>query len=144
MMATRNNLSGVKTTGRYRTINRKKWGYNELIDQLSDPDTNTARIFSRMKEIITARKKHHAFHPFGGQKVYDLGHDVFCIERWDPDQVEHVLVLANVTNRSVTVEQPDNVPIDFSRRESDILSGRQVGGGGAIQLEPYEVIWIKI
>lgn len=144
MMATRNNLSGVKTTGRYRTINRKKWGYNELMDQLSDPDTNTARIFSRMKEIITARKKHPAFHPFGGQKVYDLGHDVFCIERWDPDQVEHVLVLANVTNRSVTVEQSDHLPIDLARPSGDILTERQVAGGGTIQLDPYEVIWIKI
>ncbi|MGF1670801.1 MAG: sugar phosphorylase, partial [Balneolaceae bacterium] len=56
LMATRNNLKGVSVTGRYRTINRKKWLYDDLVDSLNDPDTTTHRIFNRYRQIINLRK----------------------------------------------------------------------------------------
>lgn len=143
--ATRNNLQGVATTGRYRTINRKKWGYDELMGELSDPDTSTSRIFNRMKEVISARKKHPAFHPFGGQEAIHLGDDIFCLLRWDPDQTEKVLVIANLTRRSKEVDLSEAVPeLSASTSYSDIISGRNCISGERCELDPFQVIWVKV
>lgn len=144
LTASRNNLRGVSTTGRYRTINRKKWYYDELMEELSDPDTNTSRIFSRMKQIITRRWHHPAFHPFGGQKVYNLGNNFFCIERWDPDKTEHVLVIANLTNETDSIELAKNTPIESGKSYDDILSGKTVIEDGRSELKAFQVVWIKI
>lgn len=143
--ATRNNLQGVSITGRYRTINRKKWSYDELTSALSDPDTTTARIFSNMKEVISLRKKHPAFHPFGGQEAYDIDDRVFCLLRWDPDKTEKVLVLANVTSENVKVDLKEHpLPLKNGSSYNDILSGNQYVSNGEVELPPYKVIWIKV
>ncbi|WP_234573155.1 alpha-amylase family glycosyl hydrolase [Rhodohalobacter sp. 614A] len=143
--ATRNNLQGVSITGRYRTINRKKWSYDELTSALSDPDTTTARIFSNMKEVISLRKKHPAFHPFGGQEAYDIDDRIFCLLRWDPDKTEKVLVLANVTGENVKVDLKEHpLPLKNGSSYNDILSGNQYVSNGEVELPPYKVIWIKV
>lgn len=145
LTATRNNLQGVSITGRYRTINRKKWSYDELTSALSDPDTTTSRIFTSMKEVISLRKKHPAFHPFGGQKAYDIDNRVFCLLRWDPDETEKVLVLANVTSERVSLELDEyELPFKNGSKYNDILSGEQYISDGKVELPPYKVIWIKV
>lgn len=143
--ATRNNLQGVSITGRYRTINRKKWSYDELTSALSDPDTTTSRIFTNMKDLISLRKKHPAFHPFGGQKAYEIDDRVFCLLRWDPDETEKVLVLANLTSESVSLDLNEyNLPFKNGSNYNDILSGKQYVSNGKVELPPYKVIWIKV
>ena len=143
--ATRNNLQGVSVTGRYRTINRKKWDYEELTGELNDPDTTTHRIFNKMKEVIACRKKHPAFHPFGRQEVFDVDPELFCLLRWDPEKTEEVLVIANVTNKEKVVDaSAKNLPIKKNKGYNDILSGRKFFNNGRTSLQPYEVIWIKI
>lgn len=147
LTATRNNMQGVSVTGRYRTINRKKWYYDELIGELSDPDTSTNRIFNKMKEIIGKRKKHTAFHPFGGQKVLDVDPDLFCLLRWDPNKTEEIFVIANVTSKikEINFSQSD-FPFKKGKRKeySDILSGRTFITAKKAELQPFEVIWMKV
>lgn len=143
--ATRNNLQGVSITGRYRTINRKKWSYEELTSELSDPDATTSRIFTTMKEVISLRKKHPAFHPFGGQKTFDIDDRIFCLLRWDPDETEKVLVLANVTGQTVSIELENKpLPLKEDSDYNDILSGKKFLSNGKAELKPYKVIWIKV
>lgn len=144
LTATRNNLQGVSVTGRYRTINRKKWYYDELVGELSDPDTSTNRIFYKMKEIISARKKHAAFHPFGGQQPYDIDSSLFCLMRWDPDKTEKILVLGNLTNETKKIDLNDSeLPIHKSKTYSDIISEKEVVESGVANLNPFQVIWIR-
>ena len=143
--ATRNNLQGVSITGRYRTINRKKWFYDELAEELSDPDTSTYRIFNKMKQIISAKKKHPAFHPFGKQIAIDAGDDLFCIIRTDPAETERILAVANVTDyeKSLDLKSLD-IPINKNGVYSDIISGKITVTNGVAELKPFQVIWIKI
>ncbi len=143
--ATRNNMQGVSITGRYRTINRKKWFYDELAEELSDPDTSTYRIFNKMKQIISARKKHPAFHPFGKQIAIDAGDDLFCIIRTDPAETERILAVANVTDyeKSLDLKSLD-IPINKNGVYSDIISGKITVTNGVAELKPFQVIWIKI
>ena len=145
LTATRNNLQGVSITGRYRTINRKKWYYEELTGELSDPDSTTHRIFNKMKQIIAARKKHPAFHPFGRQSVTDLGNELFCLLRWDPAETEKILVLANLTNKDKEVKLTDfELPVKEKGTYSDIISQDIAVKDGVATLKPFQVIWVKV
>jgi len=145
LTATRNNLQGVSVTGRYRTINRKKWFYDELVGELSDPDTSTNRLFYKMKEIISSRKKHAAFHPFGGQQVFDISSSLFCLLRWDPDKTERIFIVGNLTNESRRVDfTGKNLPVNESKVYSDIISGEEVVKAGTAELKPFQVIWITV
>ncbi len=145
LTATRNNLQGVSITGRFRTINRKKWYYEELTGELSDPDSTTHRIFNKMKQIIAARKKHPAFHPFGRQSVTDLGNELFCLLRWDPAETEKILVLANLTNKDKEVKLTDfELPVKEKGTYSDIISQDIAVKDGVATLKPFQVIWVKV
>jgi len=145
LMATRNDLKGVSVTGRYRSINRKKWKYSDLADALSDPDTTTHRIFNRYRNLINLRKKHAAFHPGGTQQVFDLGSDYFCILRADPGQTEKMLVICNVTNAP---KSPDlakmGVPVHPEKNYNDVISGQKRIRDGVATLLPYDVLWIVL
>ncbi len=145
LTATRNNQKGVSITGRYRTINRKKWFYDELSDALSDPDTSTYRIFNSMKSIIKKRKQHPAFHPFGGQKVHKLSDQIFCLERWDPDETERILVVANITEETQKLSLKESgINIKSSKTYNDILTGSQCIEKGTLEMEKFQVVWVKI
>ncbi|MFU8812137.1 MAG: alpha-amylase family glycosyl hydrolase [Balneolaceae bacterium] len=145
LTATRNNMHGVRTTGRYRTINRKKWLYDELTDELNDPDTTTHRIFYRYKEILTTRKKHPAFHPFGSQRVMNIDDEIFCMERQSPDGRETILVLANVSGASQKRSLSDGeLPILADRAYVDLLSNSECIQNGQLVLDPYQVAWVLV
>lgn len=146
LTATRNNLKGVSISGRVRSINRKKWFYDELTDELNDPDTTTHRIFNKMKEIISARKKHPAFHPFGRQEVVEGGDsELFCLLRWDPQNTEKILVVANVTNKYKELDISRlQIPGRTNGSYSDILSGQKIFNNGIAKLSPFQVIWVKV
>lgn len=145
LTATRNNIRGVSITGRYRTINRKKWTYEELVDLLNDPDSNTYRIFNRYKDILQKRNEHPAFHPFGRQEVYDIGDSIFCILREDPDEIERILVVANLKDQKISksVKEMD-LPIEKNSTYDDILTGDTCINDGELTLDNCQVAWLVV
>jgi len=145
LTATPNNMKGVSITGRYRTINRKKWRYSELIDVLNDPDSTTHRIFNRYKDILKKRHQHPAFHPLGDQIVHEIETDLFCFERIDPDEQERVAVIANVTENEKVVDLNEHtLDLDKNKKYKDILSDQVCVSEGTLSLKPYQVVWIVI
>lgn len=145
LTATRNNMRGVSITGRYRTINRKKWEYSEIVDALNDPDTNTYRIFNRYKEILEKRNQHPAFHPFGSQIVYDVDPNLFCLERIDPDGLERIFVAANLTNSEKTLKVTDySLPFEANKNYGDILTEKESVKNGFLYLKPFQVAWMRL
>ena len=145
LTATRNNIRGVSITGRYRTINRKKWKYEELVDSLNDPDTNTYRIFNRYKDILMKRNEHPAFHPFGSQTVYEVDSDLFCILREDPSNIERILVVANLKNEKITKSLGDlDLPIEKHSTYDDILTGKNRIKDSELTLDECQVAWLVV
>ena len=145
LTATRNNVRGVSITGRYRTINRKKWKYEELVDLLNDPDTNTCRIFNRYKDILTKRNEHPAFHPFGKQTVFEIDSDLFCILREDPVNTERVLVVANLKNEKIIKSLRNiDLPIEKKSKYDDILSGKTRIKDEELELDACQVAWLVV
>jgi sucrose phosphorylase len=127
-------LEGVKETGRNRTINRQKCGFDSLQNGLADPASLRSRVFSRYRELLKARRSSPAFHPHGVQNVLKLHNSVFAVERVSPDETSRVLCLHNVSADRVTLDAP------FTQAR-DLLTGNAVNGN-SLSLGPYQILWM--
>lgn len=137
LFGSRNDLAGVETTGRYRTINREKLNADVLLAELADPSALSAQVFARYQRLLKVRTAEPAFHPLGGQTVLDLDPQVFAVERTSPNGSARVLALHNISGASVTLSLPvsgswvslfDDAPVDVS---------------ASLTLSPYQVLWLK-
>jgi glycosidase len=116
LFGSRNWNEGVKKTRRNRTINRQKLDIELLENDLNDPLSLRSQVFTRYNQLLLRRSSSAAFHPHGGQKILDLGPDVFAVLRSSRDCKQKVLCLQNVTPRSKSA--------------------------GNYSLEPYQTLWI--
>jgi len=127
---------GVKETGRNRTINREKLQLNELKADLADKNHLRAKVFSRYRQLLSARGSTAAFHPHGKQNILDAHPSVFAIERISPDETSRALCFHNVsagqlafsTNYASATELFTGQPVQLSK----------------ITLEPYQILWVKL
>ena len=144
LLATENDLAGVKRTGRARTINRKCWNEKSLLALLNNKNTPTARVFTDYTRLLRLRGEHHAFHPDGAQQILDLGDRVFAVQRTAPDRSEIVVALHNMTDGPVKITVDDRIPsLAGATKWKEITRGRQRGKAGRIlSLAPYEVCWL--
>ena len=103
LFGTRNCLACLEETGRARSINREKFEREAMEETLADSIARETRIFSGYTKLLRIRKTHPAFHPFGGQRVLELDSRVFAVLRSAPDQKEHILCLANISDEPVSL-----------------------------------------
>lgn len=132
---------GVEITGHNRTINRKKFQLDELLDVLADPNTRQARVFFRLRHLLKIRRRHAAFHPYGSQEVVHAAPEVFCLLRTSPDRNNNVLCLHNISGHTVildTLSYPDQV-LPAPR---NLINGKWLDPKKALSIEPYQTIWL--
>ncbi len=110
-------MEGVKQTGQNRTINRQKLDRASLENELDDPLSLRARVFSRFRDLLTQRTASPAFHPQGLQTVVDMGSSIFALSRTSPDGLHTTLCLQNITSSEQST--------------------------GEYRLSPYQTLWIN-
>ncbi|MES1923941.1 sugar phosphorylase [Salinisphaera sp. T31B1] len=138
LVGTRNDLTGVEQTGRYRTINRRRWDVGELGHRL-EADGHHARVFFRLKRLLAVRARQPAFHPDAAQQIIDLGPSLFAVQRRAEGQT--LLALHNVTAEPVPV--PAHV-LPEARVRRNVTAGTDIAGATrSITLAPFEVAWIS-
>jgi glucosylglycerate phosphorylase len=103
LFGSRNWAEGVKTTGRKRTINRQKLERTGLEGELANPNALRTQVFARYRALLGRRAASDAFHPQGGQKILDLGNEVFAVLRSSPKGDRQILCLQNVTAQTQSV-----------------------------------------
>jgi sucrose phosphorylase len=108
---------GVKATHNNRSINREKLKIAELEDELANRNSLRSLIFARFQRLLGQRAKSDAFNPQGGQKILDMGREVFAVLRSSPTSSRQMLCLQNVT--------------------------AQKQFAGKIALEPYQTLWLE-
>lgn len=138
LTATHNDRAGVEHSGRYRSINRRRWDMGELEYKLG-ADGAHARVFARLKRLLAIRARQPAFHPEAAQQVVDLGPSLFALQRRRGDQT--LLAVHNVTDRPVQL--PVHV-LPEARVRRNVTAATEISGSSrAIRLDPYEVAWIS-
>jgi sucrose phosphorylase len=136
---------GVGETGRNRTINRQKLDRAGLELALKEPSSMRYQIFQGYAGMLRARSGSPAFHPFGGQRVLDLGDAVFSVLRRSPDGADSILCLVNVSASEQQVAPHwGEIFGAFSLPLVDRITGQDVRTGqrSELLLGPYQVLWL--
>jgi glycosidase len=140
LVGSRNDDQAVKDTGIARRINRAKLSLSGLCEELDDPSSLRARVFSEYARLLAVRRREKAFHPNAGQEVLELARSVFAVKRTWAQSGEAIIALHNLSDRHVTVQW------DCEARCLDLLAG----GDGTfpprrgVPLGAYQVRWLKL
>lgn len=128
-----------------RSINRNTIRVQELLEQLSVPESHASRILEGFVHLIQARTACAAFHPSAEQRVILANPTVFSVLRRSR-RGEIVLALTNVT---ATVQELPVPLTDLGETHAvwrDILRDRHIRadhGVLRIPLDAYDVIWLE-
>ena len=142
--ATRNDINGVKRTGRTRSINRHTWDYSTLFNLLNDPDTTTSIVFHELKHLLSIRRRQKAFHPEAAQETLILSSGVFAVWRRSLDKEQRILALSNVTSKIQTLKLPPHPVRTGSMIWHEIIASTAIGGNTEeIVLQPYQSVWLE-
>ncbi|MBN1764070.1 MAG: hypothetical protein JW860_02340 [Sedimentisphaerales bacterium] len=152
LIGSRNWNAGIDQTGQPRSINREKIDLDLLEQQLMDPGSRRAKIFSRYAHLISLRRGQKAFHPNASQQILPLGDQIFALVRTSIDRKERIVVIHNVTGHSQQINiDPDLLmfPLDDPRPAiTDLIEHIQYdpdpSGTYQIILKPYQFLWLKI
>ncbi len=142
LVATPNDLEGVRQTGQARSINRHKYTLEELQGVLADPGRPPRQVLEAFRRMLRIRAEHPAFAPQGNQEPIPSGHPgLIGLLRFAADQSERVLVLLNLT------EQPTHYQLPSSFGHflwQDLLSEPlELLRGSSVSLGPYQVRWLR-
>lgn len=125
---------GPVISGVARDVNREKYTYSRVINELHGEGRKSAAVFAAMARLLRARTSCAAFHPKASQAVMDFGPGVFALHRRSQDGNDSVLAIHNMTAEPLTASMGTSTFVD-------ILTGdRHIG---AVLLEPYGVAWLR-
>jgi sucrose phosphorylase len=140
LLGSRNDLDGVKSTGRARSINREQSPLPALREELSAPGSRRQLVFDGLLRMLRIRAGEPAFHPDARQEIPRLHPAVFAVRR-RPEQTPALLALHNVSDQSVDVALP---PEEHGHDLFDLLAETLIPAAASISLAPHQVRWLKI
>lgn len=144
LFATTNNYQGVEQSGRTRAINRRKWLYDDLLDQLNNPTSPHAMCFHELKRLLKIRRKHNAFHPDARQETIHLNDRLFCFWRISTDQQQRILAVSNITSEVQVLQLPKHPLADGSGFWRDLIERTAIGKNTRkLKLYPYQSVWLE-
>jgi sucrose phosphorylase len=126
---------GVALTHHNRAINRQKFTRAELEEALASPASLRAKVFARYRRLLTVRATSSAFHPHGGQQVFDVDRRVFALLRTSPDKTNQTLCLQNLTAEQLSIPNP------LHKTARDLLTNRLYHS--QLTLAPYQSLWLQ-
>ena len=132
---------GVEKYHSTRAINRQKFDYQELRDELKDKRTRKHKIYNGYKKLLKARTREPLFSPLSEQKVHKLNKSLLVIERKQDNK--KLLAIHNINSKPIKIENEKIKKIMQKKRVRNILKNQFINLDQAISLKPYEVIWIK-
>jgi len=157
-----NYSKGVEITKANRTINREKFDYDTIKDELKHKRSDRAVILSRFKKLLDARRNEKAFHPQAAQVILPGPGALFAFLRIPKGVTLKneasgnagsgiVLCVYNISGK-ILKYFPDWKYFDMSGSAgfTDIITGKKSSalimskGSAMVTLGPWEFAWIKI
>lgn len=128
-----NDHDGAGITGRPRSLNRRKFeDVGRLEEEIGDPSTRTARVYSGIREMIEIRAAHPAFHPSSPQRVVEATSELLVIERGSASGI--ALVVVNVSGSDATFDLPAGRWVSMKGRRP---------AGARLNLAPWSSSWLR-
>jgi sucrose phosphorylase len=129
-----------------RSINRNTIRVQELLEQLSVPESHTSRVLERFVHLIHVRTRLAAFHPSAEQRVLFLNPVVFSVLRKARRSEGIVIALTNVTATAQELRLPLVDLAEPHRVWRDVLTERYIRAEDdllRVPLDAYEIIWLE-
>ncbi|MFW2371797.1 MAG: sugar phosphorylase [Gammaproteobacteria bacterium] len=143
LTATPNDLHSVELTGRTRSINRKKWQFDELSALLQAEHTPNHEVFFALKQLLQIRRNEACFNPHSHQSIIDTGNSVFTLLRTEPVTGQRLLALHNVTASPQAITLTDQDDLLNKTGWHDLISDSKLTERlTATTLQPYQVMWL--
>ncbi|WP_305908714.1 sugar phosphorylase [Methylomarinum sp. Ch1-1] len=144
LIATTNDYQGVEQSGRTRSINRRKWRYDELLERLNNPSSEQASVFHELKRLLKIRRKQAAFHPEARQETIPLGNDLFAFWRINAERQQRILAISNISAEAQTVHLPEHPLTEGSGFWRDLIERTAIAKGTRkLKLYPYQSAWLE-
>ena len=145
LVGTRNDQDGFARTERARSLNRRRYSVAELDALLDDGSSREHAIFERYSQLLSIWRKQPAFHPASPQKMLEAPDGVLAVRRGGEDR-GCVVALHNLSAAAQSVSlRASDLPGPVPGSLSDLIGGRESrsdGGSFAVELEPYEMLWL--
>ncbi|WP_166252201.1 sugar phosphorylase [Marinobacter salicampi] len=143
LLGTENDYARAEHTGRLRSINRGQWDTDKLDRELSDPKSRHREVFSRLKQLITIRRKQSAFHPNATQFTLHLGLKIFGFWRQSVRRDQSVFCIHNISDEVQQVALTD-INLIGTDDWHDLISGEVITDfSGTLTLQPYQSVWLS-
>ncbi len=131
LFASENDVASVTQTGMARSINRARFSpVADLEAALVDPTSRASRCLTGIRDLLTLRRSHPAFHPDAPQRILDTPHGVIGIDRISPRGSMRVYV--NVSGDSVGLTESGDVRYGLRSQAAD----------GDVSLGPWGMAWV--
>ncbi|TWT92423.1 sugar phosphorylase [Stieleria varia] len=142
LLATANDQAGVAKTQHNRSINRHKWSWSELQEQLGDDASVHSRVFRELTRRMQIRSRNEAFHPNATQFTLQPREPFFAFWRQSTDRSQSIFCVHNMTAGVQELRLSD---LNLISTDSwyDAISGQQFDDRTSeIELQPYQSLWI--
>ena len=129
-----------------RSINRNTIRVQQLLEQLSVPESHASRILEGFVHLIQTRTRCPAFHPSAEQRILLVNRAVFCVARRSRRGEGIVMALTNVTASAQELQLPLAEVGDASAVWRDVLTDRHLRVDNdtlCVPLDAYEIIWLE-
>lgn len=142
LLGTENDREGYQATGKKRSLNRKKWKYDELMQRLENENSHHARLLKRVSELLQIRRGQAAFHPNATQYTLHLGSELFGFWRQSMKRDQSIFVVCNVTHRELTLSLSELNLVAMDPWH-DLISKMEITDiHEEIKLAPYQCLWL--
>jgi sucrose phosphorylase len=143
LLATPNDLEGVAKTGRNRSINRHKWNYQALEEQLQNPQSPQSIVLNELSRRIKIRRQQSAFHPNATQyTLHPLNRALFVFWRQSVYREQSLFCINNLSDRTQKLRLSD-LNLIITDPWCDLISGKIVSDiYEKFTLKPYQCAWI--
>ena len=143
LLATENDLRGVEVTGRTRSINRKKWDFDDLVTQLQDRQTPRHEVFYQLSHLIQIRRNEACFHPACPQEILQISHAIFAVLR-QHESGRQLLALHNVSQAPQAITLKNRPELTDTAQWYDLVSAQTLKTIlPETVLPPYQVMWLS-
>jgi len=143
LLGTGNDYEKVKNTSQNRSINRHKWDYTKLQEQLASPYSQHSKVHGRIIKLLNIRKQQPAFHPSATQFTLQLGEQIFGFWRQSTDRSQSIFCVYNISDEPQNVRLSD-MNLIGTDMWFDLISGETVSMEDLeYQMSPYQPMWIS-
>lgn len=142
LLATPNDVEGVRRTGRNRSINRHHWDYDQLCELLENPNSNQSRVLKELLRRIRIRQQQAAFHPNATQFTLQLKPHFFAFWRQSMDRAQSIFCISNLSHKRRRLKLSE-LNLICTDQWFDLLRNEPLQDlYGSIELTPYQNVWI--